>query len=59
MRKDTAIKILALIMVFWLIVNLALFVLKKITPWMFWLVIIVFAVIAYKGMPFLRAVGKK
>ena len=47
-------KILSLFLVFIVILNLILFILKKIDPLVFWLIIIVSALIAYKLIPYIK-----
>ena len=47
-------KILSLFLVFIVILNLILFILKKINPLLFWLTIIISALIAYKFVPYIK-----
>ena len=47
-------KLIAIILVVIVIVNMALFALQIITGLIFWAVIIVIALIAYKGIPSLK-----
>jgi len=47
-------KILSLLLVFVVVTNLILFILKLINPMMFWLVIIVTGLIAYKWIPYMK-----
>ena len=47
-------KIFAVFLVLILVLNLTLFILKKLSPYIFWLVIIVIAIIAYKAIPISR-----
>ena len=56
MQRHTAVKILAGVLICWLIVNLVLFGMGKISSTVFWITIAVFALVAYKGMPMLRKV---
>lgn len=56
MHRSTALKILAGTLIVWLIINLVLFGLGRISSALFWATIAVFALIAYKGIPMLRKV---
>lgn len=56
MHRHTAVKVLAVVLVCWLMVNLVLFGIGRITPLVFWITLAVFALVAYKGMPILRKV---
>jgi hypothetical protein len=47
-------KIFAIILILILIVNLILFALKSVNPLIFWIILILTAIIAYKIMPKLR-----
>lgn len=48
------IKILSVILIIIVIMTLTLFVLKKISTKLFWLIVIIVALIAYKGIPWLK-----
>lgn len=56
MYRSTALKILAGTLIAWLIINLVLFGLGRISSTLFWVTIVVFALVAYKGIPMLRKV---
>ncbi|MBW2979785.1 hypothetical protein KY360_00025 [Candidatus Woesearchaeota archaeon] len=56
MQKDLVIKIISIFLIFVVILNLTLFVLKQIKPGLFWAVIIIAALIAYKGIPKLKSI---
>jgi len=53
-NKDLIIKIIAIIVTIIVISNLILFVTKRISNFVFWMVIIVSAFIAYKGIDYLK-----
>ena len=48
------IKLLSIFLIILLVTTLTLFVLKKIPAMAFWIVVIVVALMAYKGIPWLR-----
>jgi len=47
-------KIIAVFLIILLIINLILFAFKKISNFVFWLIIIICALFAYKGLPYIR-----
>lgn len=48
------VKLVALFFVFLIILSLVLFVMGKISAMVFWIVVILCALVAYKGLPWLR-----
>jgi len=54
MEKNRKIKIIAVVLTAVLFLNLTLFVLNKIKGIIFWPLLIVIALIAYKGIPYLK-----
>jgi len=52
-------KILALFLTILVIINLILFILKIINPWLFWLILIIVGLIAYKLIPYLKIKEKE
>lgn len=56
MQRQTAIKILGAVLICWLLVNMVLFGLGRISNTVFWITIGVFAIVAYRGVPMLRKV---
>jgi len=51
MRKSNFVKNVSIILIVILISNLILFAFRKINPLLFWIIIMVIALIAYKGLP--------
>ena len=58
MQKALALKILAVVLVIWLLLNMVLFALGKLSAFVFWIALGIFALIAYKGIPMLQAQRK-
>lgn len=56
LSRSQALKVLAAVLIAWLLVNLVLFGMGKLSPAVFWIAIGVFALVAYKGIPMLRKV---
>ena len=54
MRSET-VKLIGILFVLLIIVNLVLFVIGKINNYVFWMIIIICGLVAYKGLPRLRA----
>ena len=55
MQKDLAIKAVSIFLIAVVVLNLTLFVMKQIKATLFWAVIIIAALIAYKGIPKLKS----
>jgi hypothetical protein len=49
-------KILSIFLIILLVLNLTMFILRKIDPTSFWITIVLIALIAYKGIPYLKKV---
>ncbi|MBW2984258.1 hypothetical protein KY361_04035 [Candidatus Woesearchaeota archaeon] len=55
MQKELVIKVLSILLIVVVVTNLTLFVMKKINQTLFWTIIIIAALIAYKGIPKLKS----
>lgn len=51
MKKSNFVKNVSIILIAILIANLVLFAFRKIDPLLFWIIILVIGLIAYKGLP--------
>ena len=49
-------KIVSIVLIIILVINLTLFILRKINPTTFWITIVIIALIAHKGIPYLKKV---
>ena len=52
--KQQTIKLIGIIFILLIIIDLILFILGKISTLVFWIIIIICAVVAYKVLPWLR-----
>lgn len=59
MKKEIIVKAFSIFLIVVVVTNLTLFVMKQINQTLFWTIIIVAALIAYKGIPKLKELIEK
>jgi len=52
--REEIIKLIGIFFILLIVIDLILFILGKVSAYVFWMVVIICAIVAYKGLPWLK-----